>query len=99
MPPKNRVFALLLAWFPLTGIFGLDRWYLGKPRTAIAKGLTFGRLLMSWIFDFAVLSIDSFLYVFGRDEGFVKDAEGRDLRYGLSAYRFKNGKLVKDWFS
>ena len=96
-PQKNRVLALFLAAFPITGMLGIDRWYLGKPRTAIAKALTFGGLTLWWFFDFAAHSLDAFLYVFGKDEGFVKDGEGRDLRYGLSAFRFKNGKLVKDW--
>ena len=98
-PQKNRVLALFLAAFPVTGLLGIDRWYLGKPRTAIAKALTFGGLTLWWFFDFAALSLDAFLWVFGRDEGFVKDGEGRDLRYGLSAYRFKDGKLVKGWFT
>lgn len=98
-PAKNRLIALVLAGFPLTGIFGLDRWYLGKPRTAIAKGLTLGGLFFWWFFDFMILALDALLHVFGRDEGFIKDGAGRDLRYGLSAYRFKDGKIVQDWFT
>jgi len=94
---KNRVLALFLAAFPITGFLGLDRWYLGKRRTAIAKALTLGGLTLWWLFDFASLSLDSFLWVFGRDEGFVKDGEGRDLRGGLSAFRLKDGKLVRAW--
>lgn len=97
MEQKNRVLALFLAGFPITGFLGLDRWYLGKPKTAIAKALTFGGLTLWWFFDFAALSLDSFLWVFGREEGFVKDGEGRELKYGLSAYRLKDGKLVKGW--
>lgn len=98
-PQKNRILALFLAAFPVTGLLGIDRWYLGKPRTAIAKGLTFGGLTLWWALDFAMLSLDAFLHVFGRDGGFVKDGEGRDLKYGLSAYRLKDGALVKDWFT
>jgi TM2 domain-containing membrane protein YozV len=97
MPQKNRVLALFLATFPLTGILGIDRWYLGKPRSAILKAVTFGGLTLWWFFDFAALSLDNFMWVFGRDEGFVKDGEGRDLAYGFSAYRLKDGKLVKGW--
>jgi TM2 domain-containing membrane protein YozV len=97
MPQKNRVLALFLAAFPLTGIFGIDRWYLGKPGTAIIKACTLGGLTLWWFFDFAVLSLDNFLWVFGKDDGFVKDGEGRELKYGFSAYRFKDGKIKNGW--
>lgn len=97
MPQKNRAIALFLAAFPLTGILGLDRWYLGKPRSGVAKALTLGGLMLWWAFDFAALSIDNVRWVFGSDEGFVKDGEGRELKYGLSAFRFKNGQFVRGW--
>lgn len=97
MPLKNRAIALFLAAFPLTGILGLDRWYLGKPRSALAKGLTLGGLFLWWFFDFFLLSLDNFRWVFGSDEGFVKDGEGRELKYGLSAFRWKDGKLTRGW--
>jgi TM2 domain-containing membrane protein YozV len=97
MPQKIRPLALFLAAFPLTGIFGVDRFYLGKTKSGIAKALTLGGLGLWWFFDFAALSIDNFLWVFGKDEGFVKDGEGRELKYGLSAFRWKNGQLVRGW--
>lgn len=97
MPQKNRVLALFLAAFPITGILGLDRWYLGKSKSAILKAVTFGGLTLWWAFDFASLSLDSFLWVWGRDVGFVKDGEGRELVGGLSAFRWKDGKLVRGW--
>lgn len=97
MPQKNRAIALFLAAFPLTGILGLDRWYLGKGRSGIAKALTLGGFMLWWAFDFALLSIDNVRWVFGSDEGFVKDGEGRELKYGLSAFRLKNGQLVRGW--
>lgn len=97
MPQKNRAIALFLAAFPLTGIFGLDRFYLGKTRSGLAKALTLGGLLLWWLADFALLSIDNFRWVFGSEEGFVKDAEGRELKYGLSAFRLKNGSIVRGW--
>ena len=96
-PQKNRAIALFLAAFPLTGILGLDRWYLGKPRSALAKMFTLGGLFFWWFGDFMLLSLDNVRWVFGSDEGFVKDGEGRELKYGLSAFRWKNGRLVRGW--
>lgn len=99
MPQKNRAIALFLAAFPLTGMLGLDRLYLGKTRSAIAKALTLGGLFMWWFADFAMLSLDNVRWVFGSEEGFVKDADGRELKYGLSAFRLKDGKIVRGWSS
>jgi TM2 domain-containing membrane protein YozV len=94
---KNRLITLVLAMF--LGIFGVDRFYLGKWKTGIAKGLTIGGFGIWWFIDGALVLIDAFLHSLGKDTGFVKDAHGQDLRLGLSMYRFKDGRIQRDWFS
>jgi len=94
---KNRLIALLLNGF--LGLAGADRFYLGKYKTGTLKLLTLGGLGIWWFIDGALLLIDAFLYSFGKDSGFVKDGSGNDLKYGLSMYRLKNGRLVRDWWS
>ena len=81
------------------GIFGVDRFYLGKWKTGIAKGLTLGGLGLWWFIDSVLLLVDAFLHSLGKRSGFVKDASGQDLRLGLSMYRLKDGRLHRDWFS
>ncbi|MDY6930225.1 MAG: TM2 domain-containing protein [Pseudomonadota bacterium] len=93
---KNRLLALVLGM--VLGLFGADRFYLGKWKSGVAKALTFGGLGIWWFIDGAMLLIDAFLHSLGRDVGFVKDANGQDLRYGLSMYRIKDGGLQRDWF-
>ena len=92
---KNRLVAILLAMF--LGFFGADRFYLGKNKSGILKILTLGGFGLWWFFDVTMLSLDAFLHSFGKDSGFVKDANGNDLKYGLSMYRFKDGQFVRDW--
>ncbi len=94
---KNRLLALFLAGF--LGLFGADRFYLGKWKSGVGKALTFGGLGIWWFIDCAAMLIDAFLHSLGRDSGFVKDARGLDLRYGLSMYRLKDGRLQRDWFT
>lgn len=94
---KNRLIALILAMF--LGIFGIDRFYLGKWKSGIAKGLTLGGLGMWWFIDGVLLLPDAFLHSLGKDSGIVKDARGQDLRLGLSMFRLKGGRLQRDWFS
>lgn len=94
---KNRLIALILAMF--LGIFGIDRFYLGKWKSGIAKGLTLGGLGMWWFIDGGLLLLDAFLHSLGKDSGIVKDARGQDLRLGLSMFRLKGGRLQRDWFS
>lgn len=92
---KNRLVALGLGMF--FGFFGADRFYLGKNKTAILKVITLGGVGLWWLFDNALLLTDAFLYSFGKDTGFVKDAAGNELKYGFSMYRYKNGSFERDW--
>ena len=94
---KNRILALLLAFF--FGFLGLDRFYLGKIKTGILKLITLGGFGIWWCIDATLLLLDAFLYSLGKDRGFVKDKRGQDLKYGLSAYRFKEGSFQQDWFA
>lgn len=94
-PRKNRMFALILSMF--LGWLGLDRFYLDKWITGILKTITLGGLGIWWFIDASLLLIDAFLHSLGRDTGFIKDATGRDLNYGLSMYRLKRGHLQRDW--
>lgn len=96
MVRKNRMLALSLALF--FGFLGLDRFYLGKIKTGILKLITLGGFGIWWCIDATLLLLDAFLYSCGKDRGFVKDKRGQDLKYGLSAYRFKGGKFRQDWF-
>lgn len=98
-PQKNRVLAMFLSAFPFTGLIGLDRFYLGHKKAGIFKALTLGGLGMWWFADAAMLGVDAFLFTFGKDTGFVKDGNGRDLAHGMSLFRFKDGKVVQDWFA
>ena len=93
---KNRIFALLLG--VSLGLLGADRFYLGKWRTGLLKAVTIGGLGLWWFIDNALLMVDAMLHTFGRDTGFIKDSEGRNLNYGLSFWRIKNGQIVRDWF-
>jgi len=90
---KNRLLTIFLS------MFMLDRFYLGKPGTGILKILTLGGMGLWWFVDGAMLLFDAFFYSLGKDTGMVKDGSGNELKYGLSAYRFKNGSMQKDWFS
>lgn len=94
--PKNRIIALILAM--MLGVLGADRFYLGKYKTGALKLITFGGLGIWWFIDAAMLMLDAFLWSLGKQGGFVKDAEGGDMRYGLSMYRFSEGRLQRDWF-
>ncbi len=93
---KNRLLALFLGGF--FGLLGADRFYLGKWKSGLVKAVTLGGLGIWWFLDNALMLLDAFFHSLGRDTGFVKDAEGQDLNYGLSLWRIKNGQIVRDWF-
>jgi len=73
-PIKSRKIATFLAFFPLTGIFGAHRWYLGFYKIAIIQmiitGLTLGAGYL-WPF------VEGVLLVSGRIE---KDINGHPLK-------------------
>ena len=95
-PHKNRIIALVLSM--MLGLVGADRFYLGKYKTGALKLVTFGGLGIWWFIDVAMLLVDAFLWSLGKQRGFVKDAKGQDLHYGLSMYRLHEGRLQRDWF-
>ncbi len=92
---KNRIIALLLSFF--FGIFGVDRFYLGKKKSGFFKLVSLGGLGLWWFFDAALILFDAFRYSLGFENGFVKDGQGLQLKYGLSLYRLKDGKIIRDW--
>ena len=94
---KNRIVALALAM--MLGFFGADRFYLGKHKSGALKLVTLGGLGIWWFIDCAMLLVDAFLWSLGKQGGFVKDAKEKNLRYGLSMYRLREGRLQRDWFS
>lgn len=95
-PSKNRIIALILAM--MLGLLGADRFYLGKYKSGALKLITFGGLGIWWFIDTAMLMLDALLWSLGKQSGFVKDAKGCELRYGLSMYRLSQGRLQRDWF-
>ncbi len=71
---KSRKIAIALAFFPLTGLFGGHRWYLGFYKIAIFQILvTAATLGAGYLWPF----IEGFLLVLGR---IYKDKEGRPLK-------------------
>ena len=51
---RSRGLALALSFFG--GVFGLHRFYLDKPRTAIAMLLTFGGLGVWYLYDLVLIA-------------------------------------------
>ncbi|GAW86743.1 conserved hypothetical protein [Bathymodiolus platifrons methanotrophic gill symbiont] len=71
---KSRKIAMALAFFPLTGLFGAHRWYLGYKKIAtfqiIVTAITFGAGILWPIID-GVLLLTGNLY---------EDKQGRPLK-------------------
>ncbi len=63
---KSWFVALILSIF--VGIFGVDRFYLGRVGTGVLKLLTFGGFYVWWLIDIILIATDN-----------LKDAEGRPL--------------------
>lgn len=57
VPGKNKGVALVLSIF--LGMFGIDRFYMGKVGTGLLKLFTFGGLLIWWIIDIILIATDS----------------------------------------
>ena len=67
MAKRNHITASILAYLP-TGIFGFDRFYLGKIGTGILKAITFGGLGIWYLID-----------LFKTFYGSVRDINGDEL--------------------
>ncbi len=79
---RSRGVALLLSFFG--GIFGLHRFYVDKPRTAIAMILTFGGMGIWYVYDLVLIAAGEF-----------RDSDDLPLRYwGVSESAFMQRHLV-----
>src|SRR3989475_2926440 len=79
---RSRGVALLLSFFG--GVFGLHRFYVDKPRTAIAMLLTFGGCGIWYFYDLVLVAAGEF-----------RDSEDLPLRnWGLSESSFAQNRLV-----
>jgi len=79
---RSRGVALLLSIFG--GVFGLHRFYVEKPRTAIAMLFTFGGCGIWYLYDFVLIAAGEF-----------RDGEDLPLRnWGVSESSFEQHRLV-----
>ncbi len=79
---RSRGVALLLAFFG--GIFGLHRFYVDKPRTAIAMLVTFGGCGVWYLYDLVLIAAGEF-----------RDAEDLPLRHwGVAESSFAQNRLT-----
>ena len=72
--PKSRLTALILVLFPVTGILGVHRYYVGRPFTGFLYTITAGLFLIGWIIDFILILF-----------GVLADGKGRGVRKWLAA--------------
>jgi hypothetical protein len=79
---RSRGVALLLSFFG--GFFGLHRFYVDKPRTAIAMMLTLGGCGVWYLYDLVLIAAGEF-----------RDSEDLPLRnWGVSESSFAHHRLV-----
>ena len=79
---RSRGLALALSFFG--GVFGLHRFYVDKPRTAIAMLLTFGGCGIWYFYDLVLVAAGEF-----------RDSEDLPVRnWGLSESSFAQNRLV-----
>src|SRR6266576_2024600 len=79
---RSRGLALALSFFG--GVFGLHRFYVDKPRTAIAMLLTFGGCGVWYLYDLVLVAAGEF-----------RDSEDLPLRnWGISESSFAQNRLV-----
>jgi len=72
--PKSRLTALILVTFPMTGILGVHRYYVGRPFTGLLYTFTVGLFSIGWL-------IDIFVTLFG----VLADGKGRAVRRWFAA--------------
>ncbi len=65
---KSWLIALLLSIF--LGILAIDRFYIGRTRSAIVKLVTLGGVTVWWLSDIILIASD-----------YRKDAKGRPLKH------------------
>lgn len=79
---RSRGVALLLSFFG--GIFGLHRFYVDKPRTAVAMLVTFGGLGVWYLYDLVLIAAGEF-----------RDADDLPLRnWGVSDSSYAQRQLT-----
>jgi|ERR1044071_7580797 TM2 domain-containing membrane protein YozV len=79
---RSRGVALLLSFFG--GIFGLHRFYVDKPRTAIAMLFTFGGLGVWYLYDLVLIAAGEF-----------RDSEDLPLRnWGIAESSYEQHRLT-----
>ena len=65
---KSWIIALLLSIF--LGLFAVDRFYIGRTRSAIVKLITLGGITVWWVSDIILIASD-----------YRKDAKGQTLKH------------------
>jgi hypothetical protein len=79
---RSRGVTMLLSFFG--GVFGLHRFYVDKPRTAIAMIFTFGGCGIWYLYDLVLIAAGEF-----------RDSDDLPVRnWGLSASSFEQHRLV-----
>jgi len=83
-PISKRSRGVALGLCAFGGFFGLHRFYVEKPRTAIAMLFTMGGCFVWWLYDLVLLAAGEF-----------RDSDDLPLRnWGVSASSFEQHRLV-----